>query len=216
MRKIVPAILLFCMLSPAPAAEKWTQVELWRHQLQKGMTDRDVIRILGRPKDKEATQRTMIMYFQEPIERINGQITHRPDCGVVRLRDNRARGSRLPVFQVYDWMEPNWELLQQIAEAKAAEIEAAKAEAAEAKLLRLEQASKAAELRQEEIRQQQLARKQRIEQERKTKQEAVTTTSVQQSSKEPRDFSFNIFIYAGAGLLVLALVGALLFNRPGG
>ncbi len=214
MRKIIPAIVLFCMLSAAPAAEKWTQVELWRHQLQRGMTEQEVVRVLGRPKDKETNPRTMILYFQEPIERINAQVTHRPDCGIVRLRAKRVRGSNRPVLQVYDWMEPDWELLKKTDEAKAAGEEAAKAAAAEAKLLRLEQTRKAAELRQEENRQQQLARKQRVEQDRQQR-EKIAATSVQGSSKKPKKFSLNIFIYAGIGLLALGLIGALLFNKPG-
>ena len=52
------------------------------------------------------------------------------------------------MFQVYDWVEPNWELLKQMEEAKAAEIEAAKAAQAEAKQLKLEQTQKAASVSQ--------------------------------------------------------------------
>jgi hypothetical protein len=100
------------MFSAAPAAEKWNKVELWRHQLKRGMTEQEVVRVLGRAKDKETNPRTMILYFQEPIERVNAQITHRPDSGIVRLRAQTVRGSSRLVFKVYDWMEPNWELLQ--------------------------------------------------------------------------------------------------------
>jgi hypothetical protein len=75
MRKFLPAILLCCMLSPAPAVqrpEKWTQVEVWRQQLGKGMTDRDVLKILGEPKDKEISRSTMAWYYQGCPERIRG------------------------------------------------------------------------------------------------------------------------------------------------
>jgi len=218
MRKFIPVIVLCCVLSPAPAAEKWTQAEVWRQQLRKGMTDRDVLKILGEPKDKEIGRSTTAWYYQECPERVDAKVVSRPSCGFVKFSQVRAsRTSRRLIYQVYDWKEPDWELLKETIELelqKAAEIEVAKVAEAEAKRL---EAEKAIELRREERRQKQLARKQEIEERRKARQQRTESqkqqASMQPRSKEPKEFSFSIFIFAGLILMGLAFFGAVFFKK---
>lgn len=225
MRKFVPAILLCSILSAAGAAqqadaekaEKWTQVELWRHNLRTGMTETDVFAVLGKPKDREVIRRIMTWYFQEPIERIDAKVTNRPQFGVVRFRSIRLRGSRRAVFQVIDWKEPDWELLKSIAEAKAAEIAAAEAAKAQAARLKAEQDLKAAELKQAELAKQR-ARQQQIEQEkyraRQKEAEAAKSSIVDQIIMKVKEPDKDTFIYGGIGLVVLVIFVLILVKKP--
>lgn len=223
MRKFVPAIFLCLILSVANAtqqggaqkADKWNQVELWRHKLKIDMTDRDVFEILGQPKDRELIRRIMTWYFQEPVERIDAKVTNRPQCGIVKFRSTRLRNSRQPVFLVFDWKEPDWEQLKKIADAKAAEIAAA--EAAQAARLKAEQDRKAAELKQAKLAKQR-ARQQQIEQEkaraRQKEAEATKSSIVDQIIMKVKEPDKDTFIYGGVGLGVLVVFGFILVKRP--
>ena len=222
MRTLVPAILLCLILSVANAtqhdgtqkAEKWNQVELWRHKLKTNMSDRDVFEILGQPKDRELIRRIMTWYFQEPIERIDAKVTNRPECGIVKFRSTRLRGSRQPVFLVFDWKEPDWEQLKKIADAKTAKIEAAKAQAAH---LKAEQDRKAAELKQAELAKQR-ARQQQMKQERtrarQKETEAAKSSIVDRIIMKVKEPDKDTFIYGGIGLVVLVVFVFILAKKP--
>jgi predicted DNA-binding ribbon-helix-helix protein len=224
MRKVIPAILLCLMLSVATAtervggekAEKWNQVELWRHNLRTGMTDADVFTVLGQPKDSEVIRRIMTWYFQEPIERIDAKVTNRPQCGIVRFRSIRLRGSRRPVFQVIDWKEPDWEQLKRIAEAKAVEIAAAEAAKVQAERLKAEQERKAAELKQAELAKQRA--RQQIEQDkaraRQKEAEAAKSSIVDRLIMKVKEPDKDTFIYGGIGLVVLVVFVFILAKKP--
>ena len=224
MRKFIPAILLCLMLTAVSEArqpgvqkaEKWAQVDLWRHKLRPGMTNADVFSVLGQPKDSEVIRRIMTWYFQEPIERINAKVTNRPEYGIVRFRSTGIRGSRRPVFQVVDWKEPDWELLKRIAEAKAAEIAAAEAAKAEAARLKAEQDRKASELRQAELAKQRA--RQQIEQERtrsrQKETEAAKSSIVDRIIMKVKEPDKDTFIYGGIGLAVLVVLVFILVKRP--
>jgi hypothetical protein len=221
MRKFIPAILLFLMLTAVSEArqggvrkaEKWAQVDLWRHQLRTGMTEADVFAVLGKPKDSEIIRRIMTWYFQEPVERIDGKVTNRPQCGIVRFRSTGVRGSRRPIFQVIDWKEPDWEQLKRMAEAKAAEIEAAKAEAAR---LKAEQERKAVELKQAELAKQRA--RQQTEQEgtqsRQKEAEAAKSSIVDRIIMKVKEPDKDTFIYGGIGLAVLVVLVFILAKKP--
>jgi hypothetical protein len=225
MRKFIPAILLCLILPVANAtqdgdtqkADKWNQVELWRHKLKINMSDRDVFEILGQPKDRELIRRIMTWYFQDPIERIDAKVTNRPECGIVKFRSTRLRNSRQPVFLVFDWKEPDWEQLKKIADAKAAEIAAAEAAKAQAAHLKAEQERKAAELKQAELAKQR-ARKQQIEQERSQarQKEAETAKSsiVDRIIMKVKEPDKDTFIYGGIGLVVLVVFVFILSKKP--
>jgi len=222
MRKVIPVILL-CLMLPAAAgttehgntgeAEKWTQVELWRHNLRKGMTEADVFSVFGKPKDMEVIRRIMTWYFQEPIERINAEVTHRPECGIVKFSATRLRNSRQPVFLVIEWKEPDWEQLKRIADAKAAEIAAAEAEA---ERLKAEQARKAAELEQAELAKQRA--RQQMEQERarmrQQEAEAAKSSIVDRIIMKVKEPDKDTFIYGGIGLVVLVVFVSILVKKP--
>ena len=221
MRKVIPVILLCLMLAAVGATEqgdtgkaeeKWTQVELWRHNLRTGMTEADVFSVLGKPKDMEVIRRIMTWYFQEPIERINGEVKNKPECGIVRFRATSVRGSRKMVLQVVDWKEPDWEHLKRIADAKAAEIAAAEAEA---ERLKSEQARKAAELEQAELAKQRA--RQQMEQDRARRQqeaEAAKSSIVNRIIMKVKEPDKDTFIYGGIGLAFLAGIIFFLAKKP--
>ncbi len=222
MRTLVPAILLCLILSVANAtghgdtqkADKWNQVELWRHKLKINMSERDVFEILGQPKDSEIIRRIMTWYFQEPIERIDAKVTNRPECGIVKFKSTRLRNSRQPVLLVFDWKEPDWEQLKKIADAKAAEIAAAEAEVVR---LKAEQDRKAAELKQAELAKQR-ARQQQIEQERararQKEVEAAKSSIVDRIIMKVKEPDKDTFIYGGVGLVVLVVFVFILVKKP--
>ncbi len=203
------------MLSPAAATvqgpEGWTQVEVWRRQLKKGMTDEGALKILGEPKDKEFGRRAMIWYYQECPERIDAKVVSRPTCGFVKFNQTRAfYRSRQPIYQVYDWREPDWELVKEtlaLESQKAAEIEAAKS--AEAERLKAEQARKAAELKQAELKKQELAKS-----EQAGGQQPASKASTRASRWKLPELNSKTLTIAGAGLGVLVLLWVLLLARP--
>ncbi len=222
MKKLVPAILLCLIVSVSNAtgpggtqkAEKWNQVEPWRHKLKIGMSERDVFAILGQPKDSEIIRRIMTWYFQEPIERVDAKVVNRPQCGIVKFRSTRLRNSRQLVPLVFDWKEPDWEQLKNIADAKAAEIAAAEAQAAH---LKAEQDRKADELKRAELAKQR-ARQQQIEQERsqarQKEAEAAKSSIIDRIIMKVKEPDKDTFIYGGIGLVVLLALVFFMARKP--
>jgi len=217
MRKFILISVLCLMLSPAAATaqgpEGWTQVEVWRRQLKKGMTDEEALKIFGEPKDKEFGRRAMVWYYQECPERIDAKVVSRPTRGFVKFNQTRAfYRSRQPIYQVYDWREPGWELVKEtlaLELQKAAEIEAAEAAKAEAERLKAEEARKAAELKEAELKKQELAKTAQA-----GGQQPASKASTRASKwKLPGLNSKNLTI-AGAGLGAVVLLWILLFARP--
>ena len=222
MRTLVPAILLCLILPVANAtqdgdtqkAEKWDQVELWRHKLKINMSDRDVFEILGQPKDRELIRRIMTWYFQDPIERIDAKVTNRPECGIVKFRSTRLRNSRQPVFLVFDWKEPDWEQLKKIADAKAAEIAAVEAAKAQAAGLKAEQERKAAQLKQAELAKQRAQQQQKRTRARQKEAEAAKSSIVDRVIMKVKEPDKDTFIYGGIGLVVLVIFVFILAKKP--
>jgi hypothetical protein len=208
------------MLSPTTATEGpegWTQAETWRRQLKKGMNDEEALKILGEPKDKEHGRSAMVWYYQECPERIDAKVVSRPTCGFVKFNQTRAfYRSRQPIYQVYDWREPDWKLVKEmlaVESQKAAEIEAAKAEAAR---LKAEQDRKAAELRQAELAKQR-ARQQTEQEGTRSKQkeaEAAKSSIVDRIIMKVKEPDKDTFIYGGIGLAVLVVLVFILAKRP--
>jgi len=224
MRKLIPAILLCLILAVATAteqgggekAEKWTQVDLWRYQLKPGMTEQNVFAVLGEPKDMEIIRRIKTWYFQAPIERIDGKVTNRPECGIIRFRSTTVRGMRQPIFQVIDWKEPDWEQMKREAEARAAEIAAAEAAKAEAARLKAELELKEVELKQAELEKQRA--QQQIEQQkaraRQKQAEEEKSSIVNRIIMKVKEPDKDTFIYGGIGLVVLVIFVFILARKP--
>ena len=222
MRKFIPAILFCLILTAAGAtqqggaekAEKWAQVDLWRHKLRPGMTNADVFAVLGKPKDSEIIRRIMTWYFQEPIERIDAKVTNRPQCGFVKFRSTRLRGSRQPVFLVSDWKEPDWEHLKKIADTKAAEIAAVEAAKTQAAHLKAEQERKAAQLKQAELAKQRAQQQQKRTRARQKEAEVAKSSIVDRIIMKVKEPDKDTFIYGGIGLVVLVVFVFILAKKP--
>ena len=104
----------------AVPVDRWTNRNAWG--LRQNMADSHVRRMLGEPVDKEGTSRVMIWYYQDPLTRVGGKVTDRPECGLVRVKATGGAGSP---FAVFDWKVPDWERVEAQAALKAAQAQEA-------------------------------------------------------------------------------------------
>ena len=225
MRKITLTHLLILgvitAVTVAKTMPKWTDPEPWRQKLKRGMRESAVRIILGNPADKETTSSAMVWYYQECPTRINGRVTDRPSCGIVKFRKPKTdrANRRKPIFTVWTWKEPDWETIPKPVKIESqtqikqstrqqkpkppqkseAEIQAEREERqrkkAEAKRLALEHLQK----RQEEIKQLEQLREAEAKERQKQADNSVTTVS----------------LIAGGAFFVLAILGAIFFRKTG-
>jgi len=108
MKKLYIAIFMFCLLSVSctrtKPPEKWTDQEAWG-KLKKGMTEQQVVEILGKPKQK-IQRGAMKWYYQEAPREIHSEPTH----GFVRFF--QTENSSTISWYLYDWQEPHWERVE--------------------------------------------------------------------------------------------------------
>ncbi|MHC4458262.1 MAG: outer membrane protein assembly factor BamE domain-containing protein [Planctomycetota bacterium] len=102
---IATAFLVFfvgCARRKQP--EKWTNREAWG-KLKKGMTEQQVVELIGKPKQK-IRRGGMKWYYQEAPRKIRGEPSH---GWVLFLGSQKLY---IVSWHVHSWKEPDWEKVE--------------------------------------------------------------------------------------------------------
>lgn len=109
MKKIYFTLFILCLLcvgcSKTKSLEKWTKREAW-NKLEEGMTEQQVIELLGKPKQK-IRRSVMMWYYQESPREMSTE----PDYGFVKFQNRGSHSD--PEWYVLDWKEPYWDRLRE-------------------------------------------------------------------------------------------------------
>ena len=215
MSNLCSILLTICLTSISPPtqppAQKWTSYEAWQ-RLTKQMSERNVIALLGEPKDKEFGRRSMIWYYQSACERINTEITSRPENGIIRFkRIGIDPMTQQPLFTVFNWTEPDWQtvtlMLEQEKLAAAQKLAEQQAKIEAAKQTRMDAIEKRDQLWAE---QREKGREKTIE---RTQNKTPTAKTQLPGKKRTEFFKSYYLIFGGAFLFLLAFLCALLTGK---
>lgn len=190
-------------------SEKWTSRKAW-DELKIEMSESQVVELLGEPREKVTGPRSCTWYYQQvPAE------NEPPFSGSVKLKKVRVNG--LVSLEVFDYEEPDWQLLQAQLEAEQLAVARAKEQA------RLEKERIAAEKqlelqkRQEQIKQDNIAKKQEAEvraAERKKNLEALQLKRERERAElrsyKPKSLAARYFLVLGIAFAGGAIVFAVM------